>query len=343
MPGNKSPRADKILVKILKDCLSPISGPKTDILNHSFTSSTFPDLWKSAEVVPHPKEGDHELAKNNRPISLVPSASKICERIALEQFVKYLKDNDLLTNPQSGNKENYSTETLNLFVSDQILDAMDRKQITTPALFELSKTFNSINHGLLLKKLRNVEASPSALGWFESYLSGRKHSVGIGSTLSSPLPMKSGVPQGSIFGPLLFNIYVNDLPTVSQNRNIECYADDSKLFLSFSLNELDTAVAKVNEHLKRVFEWCCVNHLLLNPSKTKIMLFGMHQLLSIIPQDITFTLMDKELEASSTSKDLGIILVIMITSRVSCHLVWTNFLKSIGFVMCSKERCWSWS
>ena len=273
MPGNKSPRADKILVKILKDCLSPISAPKTDILNHSFTSSIFPGRWKSAEVVPHPKKGDHELAKNNRPISLLPSASKICERIALEQFVKYLKDNDLLTTHQSGNKENYSTQTLNLFVSDHILDAMDRKQITTPVLLELSKAFNSINHGLLLKILRNVEASPS----------GRKHSVRIGSTLSNPLPMKSGVPQGSILGPLLFNIYVNDLPTVSQNRNIECYVDDSKLFLSFSLNELDTAVAKVNQHLKRVFEWCCVNHLLLNHYKTKIVLFGMPQLLSRIP------------------------------------------------------------
>ena len=107
---------------------------------------------------------------------------------------------------------------------------------------------------------------------------------------------------------LCYLIYVNYLLTVSQNCNIECYVDDSKLFLSFSLNELDTAVAKVNQDLKRVFEWCCVNHLLINPSLTKIMLFGVPQLLSRIPQDVTFTLMDKELEPSSTSKDLGIIL-----------------------------------
>ena len=177
LPRNKSPGADKIPVKILKDCLSHISAPMTDILDNSFTSSTFPDRWKSAEVVPQPKEGDHELTNNNRPISLPPSASKICERIALKQFVKYLKDNDLLTTHQSGNKENYSTETLNLFATDHTLDTMDRKQITALVLLDLSKAFDSINHGLLLKKIRNVGASPFALGWFESYLPGRKQSA----------------------------------------------------------------------------------------------------------------------------------------------------------------------
>ena len=112
MPANKSPGADKIPIKVFQDCLSNISSPLTDIINQSFQTSVFPEDWKYAVVVPHLKEGDHEVASNNRPISLLQSASKICETIALDQLVNYLDANDLLTNHQSGNKKYHYTETL---------------------------------------------------------------------------------------------------------------------------------------------------------------------------------------------------------------------------------------
>lgn len=112
--------------------------------------------------------------------------------------------------------------------------------------------------------------------------------IRIGSTLSSTLPINHGIPQGSILGPILFSLYINDLPAVSKHCNIECYVDDSKLFLSFSLSELDNAVAKVNQDRKLMFEWCCANYLLINTSKTKIMLFGVPQLLSKLPPKCNF-------------------------------------------------------
>jgi hypothetical protein len=127
MPGNKSPGDDKIPVKILKDCLAAnISMPLTNIINQSFETCTFPENGNLADFIPHVKEGDHELAGNNRPISLIQSAGKICERIKG-------KENDLLTRHQSGNKSNHSTETLNILVNDFVLNAMDRKQITVLA------------------------------------------------------------------------------------------------------------------------------------------------------------------------------------------------------------------
>ena len=158
MPGNKSPGADKIPIKILKECLPNISAMMTDIINHSFAASTFPENWKLAEVVPHLKENDHEFASNNRPISLIQSTSKICERIALDQLMNYLDDNDLLTSHQSGNKNNHSTETLNIHVSDSILNGIDCKKITILVLLDLSKAFDSINHDLLLGKLERKGA-----------------------------------------------------------------------------------------------------------------------------------------------------------------------------------------
>lgn len=305
MPGNKSPGADKIPLRIYKDCLANILFPLTNIINRSFETCIFPNNWKIAEVVPHPKEGDYELATNNRPISLIQSTAKVCERIALEQFMSYLMDNDILTRHQSGNRNNHSTETLNILVSDFILNAMDSKQITVLVLLDLSKAFDSINRDILLEKLEKIGASPSAVRWFKSYLTGRQQFVRIGTTISDSLGINHGVPQGSILGPLLFDLYINDLPRIPAHCNTECYVDDSKLFLAFTLDELDDAVAKVNNDLQSVFEWCCSNYLMINPEKTKVMFFGVPQLLTRLPRDVTLTLMGKELQPIANATDLG--------------------------------------
>ena len=132
--SRKSPGPDKISARVLKDCLPVILGPLTDIINCSILTSTFPDNWKEAEEIPILKDGDHEKAANNRPLSLLAVASKVLERIVLNQFSAYLTKNDRLTSHQSGNKKAHSTETLNILLTDKILEAMDKKQITALVL-----------------------------------------------------------------------------------------------------------------------------------------------------------------------------------------------------------------
>ena len=154
--------------------------------------------------------------------------------------------------------------------------------MTVLVLLDVSKANDSVNHNLL----RSLGISSSALSCFKSYLTDRRQAVRIESTLSSTLPINHGVPQGSILGPILFSLHINDLPTIAHHH--------SKLFLAFSLKELDNAVAKVNQDLKLTFEWYCTNYLLINPTKTKVMIFGVPQLVSKVPRDITFTLMDKQ-------------------------------------------------
>ena len=132
-----------------------------------------------------------------------------------------------------------------------MLESMDRKQITALVLLDLSKAFDSIDHSLLLIKLRSLGFSNRAVDWFKSYLSRRSQIVRIGTTLSEPHLTTHGVPQGSILGPVLFNIYINDLPLVPNICSLESYVDDSKLYISFPVKDIDIVAGQLTEDLHR--------------------------------------------------------------------------------------------
>ena len=236
MSKNKAPGLDKITLNFIIDCLPYIIQPITDIINSSLTQGIFPKAWKIAEIIPIPKTDEVEPASNNRPISLLPIFSKICERVVHQQFTNHLTINKLLSTHQNGNKRHHSTETLGLQITDDILNAMDRKEITAMILLDLSIAYDSISHSLLAAKLKSIGVSGITLDWFISYLSDREQQVRIESDLSEPLPVKYGVPQGYILGPLLFNIYTNERCSVTTNASVKSYVDDTKLYLSFFLS-----------------------------------------------------------------------------------------------------------
>ena len=160
---------------------------------------------------------------------------------------------------------------------------------------------------MLLKKLYNLGVSGDASKWFASYLTGREQCTCVNNSLSSPLRVKHGVPQGSILGPLLFNIYINDLPTVCVHCKVELFVDDSKLYVSFSNKDIDNAMESLKIDLTRIASWCCANRLLINPTKTMFCVFGSSQMLkrTAVPP-VTF--LGKELLTVDSVKDLGVIL-----------------------------------
>ena len=188
-----------------------------------------------------------------------------------------------------------------------IFRAIDQQQLTAMVVIDLSKAFDSIRHSTLLLKLSSLGTSSQALKWFESYLTDRKQSTRLGTSLSDELTIPHGLPQGSILGPMLFNLYINDLPSAVKSSCTDSYVDDTKIYCSFSAKNMNSCLVKMTEDLRLIAGWCCSHQLLINPSKTKLIFFGTRQLLSRV-SDIRVPFLDQELTPVSSVKDLGITL-----------------------------------
>ena len=221
--------------------------------------------------------------------------------------MEYLIRNNKLAVHQSGNRKLHSTETALLYVTDQLPQSMDSKKVSIMVLLDMFKAFDSIRHDILLSKLQNLDFSQGALDWFQSYLLNRQQCVRIGDAVSKILPLEFGVPQGSILGPGLFAIYVNDLLSVPKRCLSASYVDDHKLYLSLSPAELAKSISALNEDLTRISQWCCKNSHLINADKTNVLAAGVPRLLQKL-SSFSITLFDKELIPVPVVKDLGVLL-----------------------------------
>ena len=276
MSVGKTTGPDGISVKMIKLACPYITRSLTYILNLSIRCGQYPSEWKHALVSPIHKGGDKCNTTNFRPISILPIISKILERWVHSVVYSYLDESNLIPSCQSGFRPLHSTETTLHDITNKCLQAMEHGKMTGTVFIDLSKAFDSVNHEILLEKLEKLNMSASVLNWFKSYLSERSQSVNLEGNISKALPLNTGVPQGSILGPLLFIIYTSDLPyCIPKECNLFMYADDSTLTCSSS--NVDEIQNNLNTALAKIYNWCARNKLTINASKTKSMLIGTKQ------------------------------------------------------------------
>ncbi len=316
---------DNISTKLLKDTITNIATPLTHIINQSFIEGNVPNKMKLAKVIPIFKTGNNKIFNNYRPISLLPAFSKLLEKTMAKRLVGFLEHFDILYEHQYGFRKKHSTihPILHFLKAVSISNDKPSKDSTLGIFLDLSKAFDTINHSTLLSKLNFYGIRGIANSWFKSYLSDRYQYTEVNGIASNILESICGVPQGSILGPILFLVYINDIRQ-STNMSLLSFADDTTVYASNS--NISELYNQTNIELVKMEDWFCANKLSLNIKKTKFALFSPNRNIEI-PGHCNISLNNLELDRigrnqpDKSIKFLGI--------QVDENLTWVSHVRMI--------------
>ena len=258
----KSSGIDNISSKCLKDALSVLVPHVCHIFNLSIEFNTFPQRWKLATIVPLYKGGGNDAVSNYRPVSLLPIPGKILEKLIHDHIMKFFENNNILSEYQFGFRKNHSTTDSIATLVDNILHSVNDGKVTLAAFIDFKKAFDTVNHNILLEKLFYMGIRGPLLTWIKHYLSNRIQRTICNGKLSGTNDIVSGVPQGSILGPLFFLVYVNDLKNVLFGKNYQLYADDTVIYSTN--NSFEGANNDLQNILDKFGVWCSENALTVN-------------------------------------------------------------------------------
>ena len=300
-----------IPTKLLKLVSDNISIPLSDICNASFLQGVFPENNKIAKVIPIHKKGSTKDINNYRPISLLSIFSKIMEKLMAIRLNSFLDLNSIIVPNQFGFRAGFSTSHSLISITETIKKTIDEKKYGCGIFIDLKKAFDTVNHDILLQKLEHYGIRDIALSWFNSYLTGRKQYVHLNGVNSMINNITCGVPQGSVLGPLLFLIYINDLPNISKKLKFYLFADDTNIY--YESKNLKSLEKTVNKELDKLHDWLCLNRLSLNISKTNFVIF--HAINKPKTYSITLLINKRAISETNTVKYLGILIDSQLTFK----------------------------
>ena len=329
LKNKKSVGIDGISTYIIKMCANELVGSITYLINKSIIDGRVPDKWKIAKIIPLHKKGDKLNPDNYRPISLLPCVSKLLERFIQIQLIEHLNINEILLPQQSGFRPNHSTTTALIRVTDDWLKAMDSGQYTGAVFIDLQKAFDLVNHELLLLKLKCLGIVDKSLDWFVSYLSNRKIITSLNNVMSEGRQVTHGVPQGSIIGPILFVIFINDLASSIDQCSYHLYADDTVLY--YSHKDPNIVQSILNAELQNLGVWMNRNQLKLNCQKTVSMLFGTRRMLSK-HDNLTLQMKNIAIEKVNSTKYLGVCIDNELKWNIHVEHMCSKIGKMVGFL-----------
>ena len=330
---NSSSGYDEFPPFVGKACVEAYIKPLTHLINVSLKSGVFPSELKLAKVVPIFKAGDTSAINNYRPISVLSFFSKVYEKIVYNHVLDFVDDNNVLYDYQYGFRHSHSTQQAIITLIDRISKSLDKGDIAIIILLDLKKAFDTVDHRILLRKLYAYGIRGTLLKWFESYLTGRTQYVAFNGTNSDTHYVKCGVPQGSILGPLLFILYMNDICSVSKLLFTLLYADDTCVLLSGK--DLDDLIAVLNVELISLSVWLKSNKLSLNTQKTFFMVFHRARLKTANCNDLVID--NASITRVNSAKYLGIIIDVKFNWIEHITYIKNKISKAIGIMYKARQ------
>ena len=333
---NKSSGPNSIPTNLLQEHAAAFTLPLKLALNQSFAEGKFPDLLKIAKVCPVFKKGERNIRENYRPISLLSNLSKVFERAMHLRLYNFLEEFHVFYDLQYGFRKKYSTDHALLSIVEEIRQNLDNGLFSCGVFVDLEKAFDTVNHKNLLAKLEHYGVRSIANDWFRSYLSNRSQKVDLGNNASSLKNVTCGVPQGSILGPLLFLIYINDMRHALKFSIVHHFADDTNLLYSHKNEKI--LRKNINQDLEFLFQWLCSNRLSLNVKKTEFIIFRPAR--TSLKNRVTLTLNGCKIFESTKVKYLGVILDSRLSWKHHIFELSKKLSRSVGMLFKMKNlRC----
>ena len=304
LSDKKATGLDSISTQLIKISAPHIANSITNIFNCAISTGIFPDDRKLARVIPVFKNGSPSDVNNYKPISIIPVIAKVFEKIIYDQLYNYLSVNNLLSNCQSGFRALHSTVTSLLNITDNWRFNIDKGQINGVVFVDLKKAFDTVDHSVLISKFERYGLNELALRLFSSYQENRSQCCFVNGHLSHTLPINCGVPQGSILGPLLFLLFINDLRNCFSSGLASMYADDKTV--SFNADNTTTLEFLIKKDLESLDKWLKANKLSLSVKVTEFMLVTTRQKRQFIDEALSICIKNKPIKQVRSSKTLGL-------------------------------------